>query len=118
MANFDLDFHPIKQKVTPFIQGGVGGARTVVSYNSAPIPPIDSPNFILPKEASWHFAYQAGAGIKSVVQPHVVVSLRYLYANMGKVNSSTLGSTTTLATPLTVNMSTQNFLFGLTYLIE
>jgi len=40
MANFDLDFHPIRQYFIPFIQAGIGGARTEVSYNSAPISPV------------------------------------------------------------------------------
>lgn len=118
MANFDLDFHPIRHYFTPFIQGGIGGARTAVSYNSTPISPVISPDFTLPNQASWNFAYQAGAGVKYAVKTHLVLSVRYLYANMGKINSSTLGSTAALATPLTVNMSTQNFLFGLTYLVE
>lgn len=118
MANFDLDFQPIQSWFIPFVQGGLGGASTTVSYTSVPISPVESPNFTLPNESSWHFAYQAGAGLKYVVKPHVLLSLRYLYANMGQVNSSILGSTTTLATPLTVTMSTQNVLFGLTYSID
>ncbi|MFZ4077564.1 MAG: SPOR domain-containing protein [Legionellaceae bacterium] len=118
MANVDLDFQPIQSWFIPFVQAGLGGASTTVSYTSVPISPVDSPNFTLPNESSWHFAYQAGAGLKYVVKPRVILSLRYLYANMGQVNSSTLGSTTTLATPLTVTMSTQNFLFGLTYSID
>lgn len=117
MADFDLDFHPIQQYFTPFIEGGIGGARTAISYNSAPILPVVSPNFILPNESSWHFAYQAGAGIKYEATTYLVLSLRYLYANMGKANSSILGSSAVLATPLTVNMSTQNYLLGLTYLV-
>lgn len=116
MANFDLDFHSVAHHFVPFVQAGIGGARTAFSYNSVPISPIDSPDLTLPNEASWNVAYQAGAGIKYVATTHLALSLRYLYANMGNVNSSTLGSTATLATPLTVNMSTQNVLFGLTYL--
>lgn len=117
MANFDLDFQPIKQLLIPFVQAGIGGSRTSISYNSVPIAPVDSPNFTLPSQGSWNFAYQAGAGLKYVVKPQCVLSVRYIYANMGKANSSTLGSTTLLATPLTANMSTQNFLLGLTYLV-
>lgn len=118
MAKIDLDFYPIQHYFIPFVQAGIGGARTTISYNSAPIPPVDGSNFTLPNAASWHFAYQAGAGIKYVAKTHLVLSLRYLYADMGKVNSSTWGSSTTLATPLTVKMNTQNVLFGLTYLME
>ena len=117
MANFDLDFHPLRQRFIPFIQGGVGGARTAVSYNSDPISPVVGPNFTLPTQASWNFAYQAGAGLKYTTNTPWVLSLRYLYANMGNVHSSTLGSSATLATPLTVNMSTQSILFGLTYAV-
>lgn len=117
MADFDLDFHPIWQYFIPFIEGGIGGARTIVSYNSVPISPVISPNFTLVNEASWNFAYQVGAGLKYAATQHLALSLRYLYANMGTVNSSTIGSTTTLATPLRATMSTQNFLFGLTYLV-
>lgn len=118
MANLDLDFHPIGSYITPFIEGGVGGARTTVSYDSVAIPPVVSPNFTLPAKASWNFSYQAGAGVKFITTYHLAFSLRYLYANMGKADSSTWGSSTTLATPLRATMSTQNLLFGLTYLME
>lgn len=115
IANFDVDMHPIQQALIPFIQAGVGSARTTVSYNSVPIAPVEGPDLTLPSQTSWNVAYQAGAGVKYVANTHLIVSLRYLYANMGNVNTSTSGSTATLATPLTVNMNSQNVLFGLTY---
>jgi opacity protein-like surface antigen len=118
MADADLDFHPILKRFIPFIEGGIGAANTVISYNSVPIPPVEGPNFTLPNKTSWSFAYQAGAGIKFVVNTHFTASFHYLYADMGKVNSSTSGSETTLETPLTVNMRTQNFMLGLTYLVK
>jgi opacity protein-like surface antigen len=80
MANADLDFHPIRASLIPFIQGGLGAARTTVSYSSVPISPVISPDFTLPVQASWHMAYQLGAGAKYAVKPHLVLSLRYLYA--------------------------------------
>jgi opacity protein-like surface antigen len=58
-----------------------------------------------------------GAGIKYAVFPHMVVSLHAMYADMGKVDSSTAGSSTTLETPLTVNMRTQNYFVGFTYVM-
>lgn len=115
MADFDLEFHPIGQKFIPFIEGGIGAANTSVSYKSYPIAPLDSPNFTIPKETTWSFAYQVGAGVKYVINTHFILSLHYLYANMGDIDSSTSGSSTTLAAPLTVDMSTHNFLFGFTY---
>ncbi len=118
MGNFDLDFQSLGHYFTPFLQGGIGGARTAISYISEPISPVISPTFTLANQASWNFAYQAGGGVKYSVKAPLVLSLRYLYSNMGKANSSTLGSSTTLATPLTATMSTHNFLFGLTYLVE
>ena len=118
MANVDLDFRPIKYQVVPFIEGGIGGAMNTVSYNSTPILPVDSPNFTLSSQDSWRFAYQAGAGLKYALKPNTWLSLRYLYANMGKANSSVLGSSDVLATPLIIDMSTQNVLLGLTYSLE
>jgi opacity protein-like surface antigen len=118
MADVDLDFHPIQERLIPFIEGGLGGARATLSYDSAPISPVDSPNFTLPSKTSWRFAYQLGAGVKYLFKPQVELSLRYLYADMGTVYSSTLGSSASLATPLKATMNTQNFLFGLTYLID
>ena len=118
MANVDLDFRPIKYNVVPFIEGGVGGAMTTVSYLSTPILPVDSPNFMIPNEDTWNVAYQVGAGLKYPLKPNAWLSLRYLYANMGKANSGIIGSSTNLASPLSIDMSTQNLLIGLTYSLE
>jgi opacity protein-like surface antigen len=118
MLDLDLDFHPLLHYFIPFIEGGIGPSSTVITYNSAPIPPVDEPGFALASQTSWSFAYQVGAGIKYVVNTHFSLAFHYLYANMGKVNSSTTGSTTTLEKPLTVNMRTQNFMLGLTYTMQ
>lgn len=117
MADVDLDFHPILN-IIPFIEGGIGGAVTQVSYNSAPIAPVEGPNFTLPSRSTWTFAYQAGAGLKYVVSNHFALSFHYLYADMGNVKSSTSGSAAMLASPLTVKMHTQNFMLGLTYIVK
>jgi opacity protein-like surface antigen len=63
MADFDIDFQPIWLNFIPFVEGGIGVANTKISYESAPIPPLDGPTFQLPEKSSWHFAYQAGAGM-------------------------------------------------------
>jgi opacity protein-like surface antigen len=118
MADFDLDFHPLLFNLIPFVEGGIGAANTQITYDSAPIPPLDSPNFQLPQKSSWHFAYQVGAGMKYTVNTHFLLSIHYLYADMGKVDSSTSGNTTTLATPLSAEMRTHNFMIGVTYLIK
>ncbi len=115
MADMDVNFNPVARLIIPFVVGGVGAAQTTVSYNSVPIAPVESSNFTLSDETSWRFAYQAGAGIKYEVTPNVALSLRYLYANMGKVNSATVGNTALLDSPLMVNMSTHNALLGVTY---
>jgi opacity protein-like surface antigen len=118
MADFDMDFHPLGRAFIPFIEGGIGAASTDISYTSYPILPVQSPNFTLANHSSWNFAYQVGAGIKYAVNNQFILSFRYLYANMGKVDSSTAGDTATLATPLSVNMRTQNLLLGITYLVK
>lgn len=118
LANFDLDFQPIRQYLIPFVQGGVGGARTEVAYQSTPILPVLSSDFSLPNSASWSFAYQVGAGVKYLARNHLSLSFRYLYAHMDKVNSSLIGNTSLLAAPLEVRLNTHNFLFGISYLID
>jgi opacity protein-like surface antigen len=118
MADLDLDFHPLFQRLIPFIEGGIGAACTSLAYDSTPIPPVDGPEFTRPDNVSWRFAYQVGAGIKYVIDPHLSLSFHYLYADLGKINSSTSGSASTLATPLTANMRSQNFMLGLTYLMN
>jgi len=114
MADGDLDFHPI-HNVVGFIEGGIGGASTTLSYGSASIAPVLNPGLALPKQTNWSFAYQAGAGFKVQALSQLELSLRYLYANMGTANSSIYGSTDTLAMPLKADMSTHNILFGLAY---
>ncbi|OYV54245.1 MAG: hypothetical protein B7X00_01565 [Legionella sp. 21-45-4] len=118
LANFDLNFHPLYNHFIPFMEGGFGGASTVMSYTSKPIDPVASPTFNLPNQTSWRFAYQVGTGIKYRPKNNLECSIHYLYANMGTANSSIRGNSSTLATPLKANMSAQNFLLGLTYLMK
>lgn len=118
MADIDMTFRAINYNLIPFIEGGLGGSMTTVSYQSTGIPPIDSPQFRLSDESTWGFAYQVGGGLKYRLKSNAWLSLRYLYANMGEASSSLVGSSTNLATPLNVNMSTQNLLLGLTYSLE
>ena len=113
MGELNYDFHAIKNSFTPFITGGVGVARTQVFYTSNPITPINGPGFALERKTNWSFAYQAGTGIKYLLNNNLTLSLQYLYANMGKVHSSTQGSSTTLASPLDVDFRAHTLLFGL-----
>lgn len=115
LANVSLNLHPVFYQIMPFVEAGIGGARTQISYESRPISPVVDPIFTLSNHASWNFAYQAGVGLKYPINTHLMASLRYLYANMGHAESSLIGSSTNLASPLIANMSTQNFVLGLTY---
>lgn len=114
MADGDLDFDPI-WNVVGFIEAGVGAASTTISYGSTPIAPVLDPGLKLNKKTNWSFAYQAGAGLKFPTFRHCELSLRYLYANMGTMNSSVNGSTDILEKPLQVDMNTHNVLLGLSY---
>lgn len=115
MADLDMAFHPIGEHIFPFIETGIGIATTAVSYSSSPISPVDGPEFKIPQKSTLSFAFQLGAGFKYVINQHMNVSLRYLYADMGSVDTSTSGNTATLEKPLNVDLSSQTVLFGFTY---
>lgn len=115
MADVDMAFHPIGEHFFPFVETGIGVATTAVSYSSEPISPVTGPDFKIPQETTLSFAFQIGAGFKYVINEHVNVSVRYLYADMGSVDTSTNANTATLLKPLTVDLSSQNILFGFTY---
>lgn len=115
LAHLDFDFQPLKQQIIPFVQAGIGAARNSLSYTSTPIAPVIGPEFVLPDQRTWTFAYQAGAGFKYALDAHLLLSLRALYANMGKAHSSSAGNTALLSTPLIASVGSYQVLFGLTY---
>jgi len=118
MTDFDFDFHPIGQIIIPFIEGGIGAARTKISYSSSPISPVPGPGLQLDDQTDWSFAYQVGGGFKWLAKPQLELSIRYLYVNMGTIDSATESNSASLSQPLKIDMSTQNILLGLTYLLS
>lgn len=115
MADLDMVFHPIGHHVFPFVEAGIGLASTSLTYTSKPIAPITGPNFTIPEESSLSFAYQFGLGLKYMINPHVNLSLRYLYTDMGTADTAKNANTATLAKPIIANMNAQSILFGFTY---
>lgn len=113
MFDSELDFHPLWQRVLPFVQVGIGPAINSMSYHytkqPGAIPSVPSFNA---SATQTNFAYEMGGGVKVDLMPHSQLSLRYLYSNMGDVSVSSAGN---LAAPYTVSMHASSLLLGYTY---
>jgi opacity protein-like surface antigen len=114
MLDSEWDFHPIGQRVMPFVQVGVGDAINTMSYNETPISSNNDPGgqVSLSTHTKNNFAYEAGAGIKVSINSKSQLSLSYLYTNLGSAEANS----SELQKPLTVNnLNTSSVLLGYTY---
>ena len=77
------------QKLSPYINGGIGGAFNQTSgYSETPlagVTPRDTPGFT--NNSSNQFAYQVGAGLDLQASKNVIFSLGYNYQNVGNLSS-------------------------------
>jgi len=99
--------------------GGIGNAWNRVSYRDADrsgVPCVDQELHLNSSRHS-NFAWEAGAGLSYAFNQHIALSLEYLYADLGKVNSSSEGTMGTITTPVLVpahfNITAQSALLGL-----
>ena len=113
MFDGELDFHPLWQRVLPFMQVGIGPAINSMNYHYSEQPgSIASVPSFNASATQTNFAYEVGGGIKVDLMPHSQLSLRYLYSNMGGVSVSSAGN---LASHYTVHMHASSLLLGYTY---
>lgn len=117
MIDSEWDFHPIGQHVIPFIMGGIGDAINNMSYKETPISANQNPGgqLSLDSHITHNFAYELGLGVKVALTPDSLLSLRYLYSDLGsaQVDSSVLSE------PLSLNsLHTSSVLLGYTYEFE
>lgn len=118
MFDSEWTFHPIGKRLFPFFEMGIGVARNSVRYSDVTISNDYSGDTTLYRHTKNQFAYGGGLGLKYLVSPHLNVSLRYLYTNLGNAETSQYGyneGNVTLAAPVTVHLYTQSWLFGLSY---
>ncbi len=89
MAAAKLNLFEYAQKISPFINGGIGGAFNKSSgYNEIALPgvtPRQSPGFA--NNTTSQFAYMAGAGLDYKVNQQLIVSVGYNYSNLGNFSS-------------------------------
>lgn len=114
MLDSEWDFHPIGQHVVPFVMAGVGDAINTMSYSESPISSSNDPGgqVSLSHHTKNNFAYEAGLGVKVLINDNSQISLRYLYANLGSAEADS----SELQKPLTVsNLNTSSVLLGYTY---
>jgi opacity protein-like surface antigen len=119
MIDAQLNFRAIK-KVTPFIQVGYGLARIQDSYSdevssSAPSY-VPNPGYAMLSKTNYNPAYTLGAGIQVPVSEHVTFSVRYLFTDLGSVETGGgVISNGSLVTPIKARLRTQAGLAGLTF---
>lgn len=104
--------------ISPFIEGGIGMAFNTLSYSDTPMLPDYYGSESVGKHSQQQFAYTVGGGIKvSVPQiKNTILSLRYLYANLGSAATSQAAAIP-VSTPVTASLTTQTWVFGLSYLL-
>ncbi|WP_058479490.1 outer membrane protein [Legionella waltersii] len=119
----EITFKPISQMVFPFFEWGLGVAANQSSYQEYPRPTYNAPGLTLTQHTQYQFAYTLGGGLKIDISDwaklktnQLQLSLRYLYANLGSATTSNRSSAF-LTTPISVDLSTQTWVAGLTYLI-
>lgn len=115
MADSEWTFRSLlRPYLFPFIEGGIGFARNTASYADSPLIP-DTTGLTIYTDVQYQFAYTAGAGIKFLLPCNGQLSVRYLYADLGNATTSSNASVS-LAAPITIRLTTQTWLAGLTYL--
>lgn len=117
----EITFQPLAPKAYPFFEWGLGFAANQSSYQETPRPTYSSPGLSLAKTTQYSFAYTLGGGLKIDIsafthtQQPVLLTLRYLYANLGSADVSNQ-SNALVTSPISVDLYTQTWIAGLTYL--
>ncbi len=109
-----------KKKFSLYAIGGIGNAWNYLSYsdtdnaNAAPCP---DQGLNLGKNIHSSFAWEVGGGITYTYNPRILLSLEYLYADLGRTETSASGNTGTITTPHIIsaqfNLNSQAILAGL-----
>lgn len=115
LVDSEWSFHSLlRPYLFPFIEGGIGFARNTASYNDSPLI-ANTEGLSINSNAQYQFSYTVGGGVKILLPFNTELSVRYLYADLGNATTSSNASVP-LAAPITIPLSTQTWLAGLTYL--
>lgn len=115
LVDTEWTLHPIGTRLFPFIEGGIGFAANTINYSNAPLPGITGGFWLNSSNTQYQFSYTVGLGAKFLIIPQMTLSIRYLYADLGYAVTGTAG-TAPLINPISVPLTTQAGLIGLTYL--
>lgn len=109
-----------KKKYSLYAIGGIGNAWSYLSYSdtdNANAAPCADQGLNLGKNMHSSFAWEVGGGITYTYNPRVLLSLEYLYADLGRAETSAIGNTGTITsphiTPAQFNLNSQAILAGL-----
>ncbi|WP_133128105.1 outer membrane protein [Legionella nagasakiensis] len=115
MVNSEWTAHPLGARLFPFAVAGFGYARNTASYQDYPLADVGGTGVHLDSRVHYQFAYNLGAGLKLLLTQNMDISFRYLYTKLGDAVTASSGNVSVEA-PLKVPLSTQAWLFGLSYL--
>lgn len=119
MLDAQLNFHPLKNKIIPFVVAGIGAANVKAQY-------YDTPNLVhgtsgggisLSSNTEHNTAYSVGAGFRIPVTQKIHVSLSYLYTDLGSATTGSVSIPFASGTiqPVTMQVHTQTGLMGINY---
>lgn len=109
-----------KKQFSLYAIGGIGNAWNRVGYSDAErgngIPCADQ-NLNFHSATNSKFAWEVGGGLSYALNKRFALSLEYLYADLGRVNTPTKGFTGAITAsdivPAAFNLTSQAALFGL-----
>lgn len=109
-----------KKQFSLFAIGGIGNTWNQLRYSDTDnTNAANCPDQELHSDSHTHssFAWETGAGINYAFNPRVLLSLEYLYADLGTVKTAAKGNTGTITIPHIVpaqfNLNAQTALLGL-----
>lgn len=116
MLDGEFDLRPIMHGITFFGEVGAGGAMNTMSYKEKSV--LNNGGQIdLGSNDYLNFSSEIGAGIKVPITQKSIISVRYLYADLGKAESNKQSKTVAMALekPLTTDLVSQEVLVAYTY---
>lgn len=99
--------------VSPFLLMGAGMSWNRVNYHDSAVVSGVTP-VSLTRNEQLKFAYEAGLGIQSTLTSSISVFIEYLYADLGRVKTSSFGSVS-LVSPASTSIQVNSGLIGLNY---
>ncbi len=120
MLDGTVGLHPFWQDIIPFITAGLGVARINATYaeNVKASQGVFGGELYLPNHTTYNFTYSFGAGLKKSLSKRVLLSILYLYTNLGVASTSTNSTEITILKPITAKIQTNTALLELSVILD